>query len=122
MPAMDKSNYYVLQTDQMLTLYCKDAEEHGDGLLIANTIRVMDCLPSADLSDESGSDSDDNDGIESVNDNNDGDDSIQCSWRLKTAMMVMSVMMTSSKYLCYFILQSFHASCNNLILVLFFFN
>ncbi len=76
MPAMDKLNYYVLQTDQMLTLYCKDAEERGDGLLTANMIRAMDCLPSAGLSDESGSDSDENDGIESVKDNNDGYDSI----------------------------------------------
>ena len=73
---MDKLNYYVLQTDRMLTLYCKDAEERGDGLLTANTIRVMDCSPSASLSNESGSDSDKNDGIESVNDDNDGDDSI----------------------------------------------
>ena len=76
MPAMDKLNYYVLQTDRMLTLYCKGAEERGDGLLTANTIRAMDCLPSASLSDESGSDSDKNDGVESVNDNNDGGDSI----------------------------------------------
>ncbi len=76
MPAMDNLNYYVLQTDQMLTLYCEDAEERGDGLLTANTIRAMDCLPSAGLSDELGSDSDKNDGIESMNDNKDGDDSI----------------------------------------------
>jgi hypothetical protein len=76
MPAMDKLNYYVLQTDQMLTLYCKDAEERSDGLLTANTIRAMDCSPSAGLSDELGSDSDKNDGIESMNDDNDGDNSI----------------------------------------------
>ncbi len=73
---MDKLNYYVLQTDQMLMLYCKDAEEHGDGLLTANTIRAMDCSPSAGLSDELGSDSDENDGIESVNDDNNVEDSI----------------------------------------------
>ena len=76
MPAMDKLNYYVLQTDPMLTLYCKDAEECGDGLLTANTIRAMDCSPSASLSNDSGSDSDKNDGIESVNNDNDGDGSI----------------------------------------------
>jgi hypothetical protein len=56
MPAMDKLNYYVLQTDRMLTLYCKDAEEHSDGLRTANTIRAMDCLPSAGKGDELGSD------------------------------------------------------------------
>jgi hypothetical protein len=76
MPAMDKLNYYILQTDQMLTLYCKDTEERGDGLLTAPTIRAMVCMLSAGLSDESGSDSDKNDGVESVNDNNNGDDSI----------------------------------------------
>ncbi len=59
----------------MLTLYCKDAEECSDGLLTANTTRAMDCLPSAGLSDESGSDSDENDGIESVNNDNNGDNS-----------------------------------------------
>jgi hypothetical protein len=75
-PAMDKLNYYVLQTDQMLTLYCKDAEEHGDGLLTAPRIRAMDCSLSAGLSDESRSDSDENDGVESVKDDNNGDNSI----------------------------------------------
>jgi hypothetical protein len=54
MPAMDKLNYYVLQTDRMLTLYCKDAEEPSDGLLTANTIRAMDCSPSAGKGDEWG--------------------------------------------------------------------
>jgi hypothetical protein len=73
---MDKLNYYVLQTDRMLTLYCKDAEERGDGLLTAPTIRAMECLLSAGLSDELGSDSDKNCGVESVKDDNDGDDSI----------------------------------------------
>ncbi len=75
-PAMDKLNYYVLQTDRMLTLYCKDAEECGDGLLTAPTIRTIDCSPSAGLSDESGSDSDKNDCVESMNDDNNSNDSI----------------------------------------------
>ena len=44
---MDKLNYYVLQTDQMLAIYCKDAEEHGAGLLTSLTIKAMDCLTSA---------------------------------------------------------------------------
>jgi hypothetical protein len=57
-PSMDKLNYYVLQTDQMLAMYCKDAEERGVGLLTAPTIRAMDCSPSAGLSDDSGSERD----------------------------------------------------------------
>jgi hypothetical protein len=117
---MDKLDYYALQTDQMLTLYCKDAEERSDGLLTAPTIRAMDFLLSAGLSDESGSDNDENDGVESVNDDYDGDDSISVQLDTQTATMVMLVMMMSSKYLCYFTLQSFHASCNSLTLVLFF--
>ncbi len=75
MPAMDKLNYYVLQTDQMIAMYCKDAEERGVGLLTPTTITTMDCSTSADLSDDSGSEHDKN-GVESMNDNNDGDDSI----------------------------------------------
>jgi hypothetical protein len=72
---MDKLNYYVLQTDRMLAMYCKDAEERGVGLLTAPTIRAMDCLPSAGLSDDSGNEREDS-SVESMNDDNDGDDSI----------------------------------------------
>jgi hypothetical protein len=53
--AMDKLNYYVLQTDRMLALYCKDAEERGNGLLTPSTIKAMDCLTSSGFSDNSGS-------------------------------------------------------------------
>ena len=68
--AMDKLNYYVLQTDRMLAMYCKDAEERGAGLLTPYTIRAMDCSTSAGLSDEdSGSEHEDN----GVDDNNDYD-------------------------------------------------
>ena len=59
----------------MLTMYCKDAEERGVGLLTAPTIRAMDCLPSARLSDDLGSERE-NSGVESMNDNNNGDNSI----------------------------------------------
>jgi hypothetical protein len=75
LPSMDKLNYYVLQTDRMLAMYCKDAEERGVGLLTAPMIRAMDCTPSAGLSDDSGSEREYN-GVESMNNNNDGDDSI----------------------------------------------
>ena len=70
---MDKLNYYVLQTDRMLAIYCKEAEEHGAGLLIPCTIRAMDCSTSADLSadEDSGSEHEEN-GV----DDNDDDDSI----------------------------------------------
>jgi hypothetical protein len=44
--AMDKLNYYVLQTDQMLAMYCKDAEERGARLLTPSTKRAMDCSTS----------------------------------------------------------------------------
>jgi hypothetical protein len=74
-PSMDKLNYFVLQTDQMLAMYCKDAEESSVGLLTAPTIRTMDCLPSARLSDDSGSEHEDSN-VESMNNNNNGDDSI----------------------------------------------
>ncbi len=73
-PAMDKLNYYVLQTDRMLAMYCKDAEECGDALLTPMTIEAMDCSTSASFSDDSGSEPDE-DG-ESVDDDNDSDDSI----------------------------------------------
>ncbi len=59
----------------MLTMYCKDAEERGVGLLTAPTIRAMDCSPSAGLSDDSGSEHEDS-SVKSIDDNNDGDDSI----------------------------------------------
>jgi hypothetical protein len=75
LPSMDKLNYYVLQTDQMLALYCKDEEERGVGLLTAPTIRAMDCLSSAGLSDDSRSEHEDN-GVDSMNNNYDGDNSI----------------------------------------------
>ena len=75
--AMDKLNYYVLQTDRMLALYCEDAEERGNGLLTPSTIKAMDCSTSAGLSDDSGSEHGENDdGAESVNEEDDDDDSI----------------------------------------------
>jgi hypothetical protein len=74
-PSMDKLNYYVLQTDQMLALYCKDEEEHGVCLLTAPTIRAVDCLSSAGLSDDLRSEHEDN-GVDSMNNNDDGDNSI----------------------------------------------
>jgi len=36
--------------DQMLAMYCKEAEERGAGLLTPCTIRAMDCSTSAGLS------------------------------------------------------------------------
>ena len=75
--AMDKLNYYVLQTDRMLALYCGDAEERGNGLLTPSTIKAMDCSTSAGLSDDSGSEHDKTDGgIESVNEEDNDDSSI----------------------------------------------
>ncbi len=73
-PAMDKLNYYVLQTDRMLAMYCKDAEKRGDALLTPMTIEAMDCSTSAGLSDDSGSEPDE-DG-ESMDEDNDSVDSI----------------------------------------------
>ena len=69
-PAMDKLYYYVLQTDRMLAMYCKDADDRGVALLTAPTIRAMDCSTSAGLSDDdSGSEDEDN----CVDDNDDAD-------------------------------------------------
>ena len=47
----------------MLAMYCKDAEEHGAGLLTPYTIRAMDCSTSAGLSDDSGSEDDKNENM-----------------------------------------------------------
>jgi hypothetical protein len=71
--AMDKLNYYVLQTNRMLAMFCKEAEERGAGLLTPCTIRVMDYSTSAGLSadEDSGSEHEEN-GV----DDNDDDDSI----------------------------------------------
>jgi hypothetical protein len=78
--AMDKLNYYVLQTDRMLAMYCKDAEERGAGLLTPSTIRVMDCSTSVGLfrDDLDSSVHEESDGVESVDeeDNDDDNDSI----------------------------------------------
>ena len=63
----------------MLAMYCKDAEERGAGLLTPYTIRAMDCSTSAGLSgDDSDSDHEENDGVESMDgeDNDDDNDSI----------------------------------------------
>ena len=59
--------------DQMLAMYCKEAEERGAGLLTPCTIRAMDCSTSAGLSadEDSGSEHEEN-GV----DDNDDDDSI----------------------------------------------
>ena len=85
LPAMDKLYYYVLQTDRMLAMYCKDADDRGVALLTALTIRAMDCLTLAGSSDEDlgseGSEHEEN----GVDDNDE-----------TTAVM----MMMSSKYLC----------------------
>jgi len=59
-PAMDKLYYYVLQTDRMLAMYCKDADDRGVALLTAPTIRAMDCSTSAGLSDDEDNGVDDN--------------------------------------------------------------
>jgi hypothetical protein len=59
----------------MLAMYCKDAEERGVGLLTAPMIRAMDCLPSAGLSDDLGSEHEDN-GVENMNNDDNGNDSI----------------------------------------------
>jgi hypothetical protein len=71
--AMDKLNYYVLQTDQMLVMHCEDAEEHGAGLPTPFTMKAMECSTSAGSSDDLGSDHEENDGVESV-DKEDKDD------------------------------------------------
>ncbi len=68
---MDKLQYYVLQTDRMIAMYIAEAEERGTGLLTARTIRAMDCSTSDGLSDESGSEHEEND-VETSTD--DGDD------------------------------------------------
>jgi hypothetical protein len=63
----------------MLAMYCKDAEERSAGLLTPYTIRAMDCSTSVGLSgDDSDSDHEENDGVESVDEegNNDDNDSI----------------------------------------------
>jgi hypothetical protein len=73
--AMDKSNYYVLQTDRMLAMYCKDAEERGAGLLTPSTIRAMDCSTSVGLfRDDSDSDDAESDGVESLDEEDIDDD------------------------------------------------
>jgi hypothetical protein len=73
--AMDKLNYDVLQTDRMLAMYCKDAEERGAGLLTPSTIRAMDCSTSVGLfRDDSDSDHEESDGVESVDEEDNDDD------------------------------------------------
>ena len=76
--AMDKLNYYVLQTDRMLAMYCKDADERGAGLLTPSTIRAMDCSTSVGLfrDDSDSSVHEESDGVESMDeeDNDDEDD------------------------------------------------
>jgi hypothetical protein len=59
----------------MLAMCCKDAEERGVGLLTASTISAMDCLTLVGLSDDLGSEHEEND-VESVNNGNNEDDSI----------------------------------------------
>ena len=71
-PAMDKLYYYGLQTDLMLAMHCKDADDRGVALLTAPTIRAMDCSTSAGLSDEDSGSEDEDNGV----DDNDDDDSI----------------------------------------------
>ena len=71
LPAMDKLYYYVLQTDRMLAVHCKDADDRGVALLTAPTIRAMDCSTAAGLSDEDSGSEDADIGV----DNNDDADS-----------------------------------------------
>ena len=72
---MDKLYYYVLQTDRMLAMYCKDADDRGVALLTAPTIRAMDCSTSAGSSDEDsgseGSEYEEN-GVDDNDDDNSG--------------------------------------------------
>jgi hypothetical protein len=58
----------------MLAMYITEAEERGTGLLTARTIRAMDSLTSAGLSDELGSEHEENDVEMSMKDDDDGDD------------------------------------------------
>ena len=114
-PAMDKLYYYVLQTDRMLAMYCKDADDRGVALLTAPTIRVMDCSTSAGLSDEDLGSEDEDNGV----DDNDDNDSISAQSSATVTSMTTAVMMMISKYLCGLLL-SFNASCNILTHVLLF--
>ena len=76
---MDKLYYYVLQTDHMLAMYFKEADDRGVALLTAPTIRAMDCSTSAGLSDEDLGSKDENNGVDD-NDDNDEDDSISAQF------------------------------------------
>ena len=105
-PAMDKLYYYVLQTDCMLAMYCKDADDRGVALLTAPMIRAMDCLASASLSDEdSGSEHEEN-GV----DNNDEDYSI--SVQLVTQNSNDGNSDDDEQQVFMWTLLSFNASCN----------
>ena len=71
--AMDKLNYYVMQTNQMLPKYISDAEEHAGTLLTDSTLRTMDSQTSpAGLSDDE-EDASENNGVENINEDSDGD-------------------------------------------------
>ncbi len=102
--AMDKLKYYVLQTDRMLAMYCKEAEERGAGLLIPCMIRAVDCSTSANLSadedsgsqhEENGFDDNDDDGsisaqslaTENINDNGSDDEEQQVFFMLTFAFI-----------------------------------
>ncbi len=111
---MDKLYYYVLQTDHMLALYCKDADDRGVALLTAPAIRAMDCSSSASLSDEdSGSEYEEN----GVDDNND-DSGI--SEQLATQNSNDDDSDDDEQQVFMWTLLSFNASCNFLTHVLFF--
>ena len=70
---MDKLNYYVMQTNQMLPKYISDAEEHAGTLLMDSTLRMMDSQTSpAGLSDDE-EDASENNSVEDINEDIDGD-------------------------------------------------
>ncbi len=113
-PAMDKLYYYVLQTDRMLSMYCKDADDRGVALLTAPTIRAMDCSTSAGLSDEDlGSEHEEN----SVDDNDD-DDSILSAQSSATQNSNDDGIDDDEQQVFMWTLLSFNASCNILTRVL----
>ncbi len=113
-PAMDKLYYYVLQTDRMLSMYCKDADDRGVALLTALTIRAMDCSTSAGLSDaDSGSEHEEN-GV----DDNDDNDSILSAQSLATQNSNDDGIDDDEQQVFMWTLLSFNASCNILTRVL----
>jgi hypothetical protein len=121
-PAMDKLYYYVLQTDCMLAMYCKDADDRGVALLTAPTIRTMDCSTSAGSSDEDsgseGSEHEEN-GVDD-NDDNDSGISAQSSATQNSNDDDSDDDDDDEQQVFMWTLLSFNASCNILTRVLLF--